>query len=311
MKKTLALTLALGAGLALIGCKPATQTDVIKTKTMALQATTALTLADGFEDSPAMRNLKKSLLEGATTDPNIPVATLDVLFNNGTNFSVEKTESDREGYAYLDVISFSIGDEEEIAYSLYYNLETFNHEAVDDDDEVMPGEGSMNQNQYGQDDNDDDDDNEKHYRIRGLAIVGEEEYRFMSKTESEIEDDETETELRFMLWKAEGNFIAIKQEIEIEGTPGTADYEYEEEFHYMVIENGEVVRQFKLELENEDNKVELEVRLDGVKYEVTYFSVDGKNFLKVEVEGDGTYIYEKVVTTDAETGETTISYVLQ
>lgn len=323
MKKTLTLTLALGAGLTLIGCKPATSVlSVIKQDTVALQATTALTLADGFKASPTMSALRKHMLNGVTEDPGIPVATLDILFNNGVNFNVESTPSDREGYEFMDTISFNIGDAEKIAYKLYYNLETFTEELDDDDDEVAPGtSGPVTPSAMMDDDDEMDDDDtgyqhrhregDKHYRLRGLALVGEDEYRFMAKTESETEDDEVETELRFMLWKADGNFIHIKQEIEIEGVEGTPDYEYEEEFFYMVVENGNVVKQFKLELENEDNELELEVRLDGVKYEVEYLTVDGKNLIKVKVEGGSTYVYEKVINTDPETGETSVTYILQ
>jgi hypothetical protein len=142
------------------------------------------------------------------------------------------------------------------------------------------------------------------------AVVGEEEYKFMSKTTGEVDADETETKLRFMLWKDDNNFISIKQEIEVEGTPGTPDYEYEEEFKYLVVENGEVVKSFKLELENEDNELELEVRIDGVKYEVEYEVIDDRTFIHVKVQGTE-YTYEKVITTNEETGEVTVSYVLQ
>ncbi len=431
------ITLALGAALILGGCgkktsssslTPPSSTSTtttepeaqVKTKTMALQATTALTLADGFTTAPGMNGLQKSLANSGTTDPNIPVATLDILFNNGVDFNVEARESDRVEYEYLDVISFNVGADDYIEYSLYFNLETSDTELDDDDDELMPeldiddkyGKNYTNSETSGEVSSEvttseeptdpssdvtsseepvdssgdvtseepttdssetvtseepttdsseeitseepttdsseeitseepvtesseeatpesseatteesssevktstssEDEEIEKHYRLRGIALVGDEEYRFMSKTESEIDAEETETELRFMLWKDDNNFIAVQQEIEIEGVPGTPSYEYEEEFHYVVVENDNVVKDFRLEFENEDSELELEIRIDGVKYEVEYVETDGRTFLHVSVEGDKTYVYEKIVTTNEETGEVTVSYVLQ
>ncbi len=324
MKKTLTLSLALGAGLMLVGCKPAPAIEsLVKKETIAMQATIALTLVDGFSASPTMQALRKQMI-AQPEDPNIPVATLDVLFNNGVNFNIEKKDSDRIDYKYLDVISFNIDSEEKIEYKLYYNIDERTDDLDDDSEEMAPvseSTSTLDHEALARREHEDDDKNEngernrnrhrgRYYKLRGLAIVGEEEYRFMAKNETDVDDDETETEIRLMLWKKEGNFIHIKQEIEIEGTPGDADYEYEEEFFYMVVENGEVVKQFKLELENEDNELELKVKIDGVKYEVEYDFVDDKVFINIKVNGDRTYTYQKIVITDEETGETTVSYAL-
>lgn len=387
MKKNLGLALLVSAGVALSGCElPATSNlaniGIVKKDTIALQATTALTLADSFTHSATMQKIQKQLLDEGTPVVDIPIATLDILFNNGSSFNIEKTTSDREGYAYLDIISFNIGAEEDITYSLYYNLETSDTEVPDEDEESIPSEdiptdvtddttgSEIGQTTEGQtttsqeialrhgeghghggnhdddkggdrdrdrgdedeidDDADDTEDEDKghhgghgngnggrgegrgnHYRLTGLAVVGDEEYRFMSKTETETDDDEIETELKFMLFKSEGNFIMIKQEIEIEGVVGEVGYEYEEEFRYLVVENDEVVKQFKLELENEDDQLALEVKIDGVKYEVEYVTVEDKLFIHVTVAGDQIYIYEKVITTNSETGVTTVDYILQ
>ncbi len=347
MKKTFTLmTLALGATLVLGGCtKPNTEaTAVIKSQTMAFEATTALTLVGGFETVPEVKALQKSLAAEGVAEPDIPVATLDILFNNGVDFQINREDSDLAGYTYVDTISFNIGTDSRIEYKLYYNLETAEEEIDDDsdDDELLNNEvaskARYGENKHNGKDDDDDDtvcngggtctndgeegdhnkeqdrnrnrNKDKHYRVTGLALVGEEEYKFMSKTTSEVDADETETKLRFMLWKDDNNFISIKQEIEVEGTPGTPDYEYEEEFKYLVVENGEVVKSFKLELENEDNELELEVRIDGVKYEVEYEVIDDRTFIHVKVQGTE-YTYEKVITTNEETGEVTVSYVLQ
>lgn len=141
MKKTFTLmTFALGATLVLGGCKkPTTEaTAVIKSQTMAFEATTALTLVGGFETVPEVKALQKSLANEGVAEPDIPVATLDILFNNGVDFNVEARESDRVEYEYLDVISFNVGADDYIEYSLYFNLETSDTELDDDDDELMP-----------------------------------------------------------------------------------------------------------------------------------------------------------------------------
>ena len=133
----------------------------------------------------------------------------------------------------------------------------------------------------------------------------------MSKTETDTDGDEQEVELKFMMFKDEGNFISIKQEIETEGVEGEAGYEYEEEFKYMVVKDNELVKSFKLELENEDDAQELEVKIDGVKYEVTYETIEDRTYIHVSVSGQGEYTYEKVVTTNEETNEVSVAYILQ
>ncbi|MGI6715476.1 MAG: hypothetical protein ACOX3B_04840 [Bacilli bacterium] len=142
MKKTFTLmTLALGATLVLGGCKkPTTEaTAVIKSQTMAFEATTALTLVGGFETVPEVKALQKSLANEGVAEPDIPVATLDILFNNGVDFQIGREDSDLDGYAYVDTISFNIGTDSRIEYKLYYNLETAEEEIDDDgdDDELL------------------------------------------------------------------------------------------------------------------------------------------------------------------------------
>ena len=377
MKKTLALSLIVGGGLVLSGCQFVSfnQDDiqpVVETKTMAFQATTALTMVDGF-DSPTLSKTMSRLMnqdEAPIEEVDVPIATLDMLFNNGSSFTIEQKASDREGYTNLDVISFKILEEETITYSLYYNVEAFetpeeesSEEVSEEISEIIESEEVIdsteapseeiseplltrhgeNGGRHGDQDGDghhgdyDDDDadydregdnghhgfengehegrghayGKDHYRVTGLAVVGEEEYRFMSKTETDTDGDEQEVELKFMMFKDEGNFISIKQEIETEGVEGEAGYEYEEEFKYMVVKDNELVKSFKLELENEDDAQELEVKIDGVKYEVTYETIEDRTYIHVSVSGQGEYTYEKVVTTNEETNEVSVAYILQ
>lgn len=422
MKKTLALSLLIGGGLVLSGCQfvSLSQDDiqpVVETKTMVFQATTALTMVEGF-DSPTLKTLGR--LMNQEGDPieeaNIPIATLDMLFNNGSSFTVEQKASDREGYTNLDVISFKILNEETITYSLYYNVETLeepddetsedisvevSEEPVTSEDPIVSedpitsetpivseepiiseepatsvtngltagaatksrhGQGGQGHGHHGDHDGEDgdldedidetevedseedeyghmggdaghmgDDENgmpghgnggngnqghghghgKDHYRVTGLAVVGDEEYRFMSKTETDTDGDEQEVELKFMMFKDEGNFISIKQEIETEGIEGEVGYSYEEDFKYMVVKDNELVKSFKLELDHEDDGQELEVKIDGVKYEVTYETIEDRVYIHVSVRGQGEFTYEKVVTVNEETSEVSVDYILQ
>lgn len=239
-------------------------------------------------------------------------------------------------------IEFEFDDEEKIEYSLYYNLfEKTDNDDDDDDDDDIPSvtEASSSDDSSSSQDNsdetsdtsdttdtsddessedvvfakallDDEDDVEIEtlYKMEGIAVVGENEYPFRAKAEHEVETDETETELIFALWKDDANYIVIRQEIEIEGTEGQPDYEYEEKFHYYVVTDGQVTRDFFLEFENEDSELELEIIIDGLKYEVEYVEEDGKLYIDIKIDGDETYRFEKVVTVDEETNEVTVTY---
>ena len=398
--KTIGLSLLIGGGLVLAGCQSLTLTpsesteSIVTTKTMAFQATTAISLVSGLDSSTSFSAMSETselidessevipdetptetsdeeseeTVEGDVTTPDIPVATLDLLFTNGNGFAVTQMESDREDYTNMEVISFNVMDEEAISYTLYYNTEPL--EAEDDE---LPGEAIVDEadieenddldtptiERHGDQEDDDDDDDRDGYhhgedkdddeddrhgyhhgngenhdgydgenygmgqghrehehgkaptKITGIAIVGEEEYTFMSKTETDNDSDEQEIESKFMIFKDEANFISIKQEIEIEGTLGSDDYEYEEEFKYSVVKDGEVVKRFKLEIENDADEQELEVKLDDVKYEVEYEYIDERVFLHIEVNGQDEVVYEKIVTIDETTNEASVEYILQ
>jgi len=360
-KKTLGLTLFIAGGLVLTGCQnlPLTNSEagmpVIQTKTMAFQATTAISLVKGLSVPTKFSAMSETTEipsdEVTQEENNIPVATLDLLFTNGSGFSVEQKESDREGYTNLDVISFLIMDEQTTSYSLYYNAtpleaddtlpgeDVIDEEASEeletpilsrhgedsdkqDDDDDSDGQhhgsnnGNNEQTHSHNHDNDKDQDHDRNHqndelKITGIAVVGEEEYQFVSKTEIDNDSDEQEIEMKFMIFKDKDNFISIKQEIEIEGVEGSEDYEYEEEFKYTVVENGQVVRKFKLEIENEDNELQLEVKIDGVKYEIEYEVVEDRVFLHITVKGQGEFIYEKIVTVNEDTNETNVDYIIQ
>ena len=355
-KKTLGLTLLIGGGVVLTGCQniplDSSQQNmgVIETQTMGFQATTAISLIRGL-NTPTLF----TAMSGATEIPSeeeisseeilvenpefaIPVATLDLLFSNGANFSVEQKVSDREGYTNLDVISFSVFGDELTSYSLYYNATPLEEDDLVPGEDIVDqevnqtllsrqGEGNDDKGENGNHDgtmggthhtNDHDNDYDHQHehdkdqmKITGIAVVGDEEFQFISKTESDTDSDEQEIEMKFMIFKDKDNFISIKQEIEIEGVEGEEGYEYEEDFKYTIVENGQVTKRFKLEIENEDNELGLEVKIDGMKYQIDYEFVDERVFLHIEVKDQGEFVYEKIATPDEVTGVVSITYILQ
>ena len=148
--KTIGLSLLIGGGLVLAGCQSLTLTpsesteSIVTTKTMAFQATTAISLVSGLDSSTSFSAMSETselidessevipdetptetsdeeneeTVEEDVTTPDIPVATLDLLFTNGNGFAVTQMESDREDYTNMEVISFNVMDEEAISYTL-------------------------------------------------------------------------------------------------------------------------------------------------------------------------------------------------
>jgi len=348
-KKTIGLTLLIGGGLVLTGCQnipldSSQQTiGVIETQTMSFQATTAISLVKGL-NTPTLftamsdtSDLSSEDTSVETPEFDVPVATLDLLFSNGANFSVEQKVSDREGYTNLDVISFNVFGDEMTSYSLYYNATPLEEEDLVPGEDIVDEElgqtflsrhgedngkgengsqdgtrdGAHNNNNHDNDYDHQHDHDKDQMKITGIAVVGDEEFQFISKTESDTDSDEQEIEMKFMIFKDKDNFISIKQEIEIEGVEGEEGYEYEEDFKYTIVENGQVTKRFKLEIENEDNELGLEVIIDGMKYQIDYEFIDERVFLHIEIKGQGEFVYEKIATTDEVTGNVSITYILQ
>lgn len=128
---------------------------------------------------------------------------------------------------------------------------------------------------------------------------------FTSVVESETEGNEYEEEMKFVIETGANSYVSVKQEIEKEGN------EYEEEYHYTVVENNKKIYDFVLENETEDAKNETEVKLtlDGKKYKFDVYQKNNETFIDVKVDGtDKKVTYKKVINTDAETGQKTVTF---
>lgn len=331
MKKTIRFALLISASFILSGCDVPSinnylDTNIVAKDTIALQTTTALTLVNGFADSQMMQQLEEELKLDDNQEKEIPIATLDFFLNNDAAFNIEKRTSDRDGYVYLDIISFNMSEDITISYALYYNLETSDVEINDANgrgnghhhggenqghkhDGPRNGEGNRHNHQNGK--NGSAKGKHKHYRVSGLAIVNGDEYNFIAKTENKNNGKEGETALKFRLYKDEQNYIVIKHEQELFKVVNEVERHYLEKFSYVVVENDEVIKQFKHELLKEQDEFILHLTIDGTKYIVKSFTIDERVFLEVMLCDGQTFIFEKIVVTDAETGNTTFLYVLQ
>ncbi len=352
MKKSLKFTFLISAGLILAGCTLPNSNNnfdlnIIAKDTIAVQATTALTLSHSFGDLLPMQQLEDELSIVNAPDTEIPIATLDFFFNHGGGFNITKTTSDRDDYVYLDVISFHLSEDVNVTYKLYYNLETAEKELIEPDEidefdsedseqqnkqtvysraqaqgggnhgnKDADGKGERKRHRHGNGNRDGDKKQfgkgqHQHYRLSGLALVGEEEYHFVVKTQNKNNSAQLDKTLKFRLYQDADNYIVIKQGSETISVPGEANYEYVESFSYIVVENNEVVKQFKHEFVQDQDEFVLTLIIDGVKYIVESYTIDEQVFLEITLCGGETFVYEKVITTDIETGITTIVYVLQ
>ncbi|MGI6713814.1 MAG: hypothetical protein ACOX3K_01990 [Bacilli bacterium] len=317
MKKQITTLGITFAAIALVGCKGGSNNPVENIDTLGFEAATAISLmtapSGAFGPQGAMRRVPLFLNGGSedssdttevsdpssqpndVTDPFLDqlIVQLDFLYSNGSGFKSETSESDREDYARMQTISLTDATGKEEIYKLYYNDEKVEIENDDDDDDSGL-------------------DYEIKTKIRGIAIVNDVEYQFKSKVEVEVEaeDDEYEEEMTFHLFLDDDNYVLVQQEIEIEAG------EREEEFFYQVVVDGETVYEYNLEIEFEDNdeEMELEITVNGDTYKLEYEVDTGDSdilaHIQVKVNGELIATYAKVLVTDAETGETSIEYLL-
>jgi hypothetical protein len=320
MKKFTFLGLGIAA-LALVGCKTTTSEPVpVNDQTLALQSATALSLMGDLKVSDTSIQNKLNLTGDPVDPDSIPVETLDVIASTGAEFTVEHLESDREGYTKLEKVSFTVSDELTASYLLYYNDEAACRKF---DDEVQirlnsmggsgepMGDGETCDGSKLQTNRDDGKGRGQHgkydTKYQGLAVVGEEEYRFVAQTETDFESDEQESELKFVLIKDQLNYTIVRQEYEVEGTLEDGNYQRHEKFVYRVVTDGVETKKFVLKLEAENNTTEYRINLDGVTYRVSYLTEGENNYIIIHVDGVD-YKYLKVVVTDPDTGETSITY---
>ena len=189
--------------------------------------------------------------------------------------SVETTIGDTT-YSVKETISYKDFNNQEVTYSLVYNVKEYEEK---DDDEI-----------------------EKYTLMDGYVLLEENEYSFRSLMKSEKEHDENEVERNFKINLENNSYIFVESSLENEGD------ETEEEYEYTYVENGRKKMEYSIEIEREGFKDSIEIEENDKEYEVKRISKDGKTYFLVQIKEGKNYkdylSYEKVLNDDG-----SVSYI--
>ena len=161
----------------------------------------------------------------------------DVISGGGITQTVEKNE-DVEGLYkdYPFVMTVTVGNTGITAKMYYKEVNTVTETEIDDGVE----------------------ETEVSTTLSGVMVFDGKEFEVSGKKEIETEGDEKETSIEFTTKSTTNplNYVKIKQSVEVENGAQEVEYEYE------IYENGEKVREFKLEVEDENGKTEVSFKME-------------------------------------------------
>lgn len=187
----------------------------------------------------------------------------DVISGGGITQTVEKNE-DVEGLYkdYPFVMTVTVGNTGITAKMYYKEVNTVTETEIDDGEE----------------------ETEVSTTLSGVMVFDDKEFEVSGKKEIETEGDEKETSIEFTTKSKANplNYVKIKQSVEVENGAQEVEYEYE------IYENGEKVREFKLEIEDENGKTEVSFKMEienapeETEYKIIKGDVDGKFKIKYE-----------------------------
>ncbi len=187
----------------------------------------------------------------------------DIISGGGITQTVEKNE-DVEGLYkdYPFVMTVTVGNTGISAKMYYREVNTVTKTEIDDGEE----------------------ETEVSTTLSGVMVFGDQKFDVTGKKEIETEGNETETSIEFTTKSTTNplNYVKIKQSVEVEN--GAQEVEYE----YKIYENGEKVREFKLEIEDENGKTEVSFKMEienvpeETEYKIIKGDVDGKFKIKYE-----------------------------
>ena len=187
----------------------------------------------------------------------------DVISGGGITQTVEKNE-DVEGLYkdYPFVMTVTVGNTGITAKMYYKEVNTVTETEIDDGEE----------------------ETEVSTTLSGVMVFGDQKFEVSGKKEIETEGDEKETSIEFTTKSKANplNYVKIKQSVEVENGAQEVEYEYE------IYENGEKVREFKLEIEDENGKTEVSFKMEienvpeETEYKIIKGDVDGKFKIKYE-----------------------------
>jgi len=187
----------------------------------------------------------------------------DIISGGGITQTVEKNE-DVEGLYkdYPFVMTVTVGNTGITAKMYYKEVNTVTETEIDDGEE----------------------ETEVSTTLSGVMVFDDKEFEVSGKKEIETEGDEKETSIEFTTKSKANplNYVKIKQSVEVENGAQEVEYEYE------IYENGEKVREFKLEIEDENGKTEVSFKMEienvpeETEYKIIKGDVDGKFKIKYE-----------------------------
>lgn len=187
----------------------------------------------------------------------------DIISGGGITQTVEKNE-DVEGLYkdYPFVMTVTVGNTGITAKMYYKEVNTVTETEIDDGEE----------------------ETEVSTTLSGVMVFDDKEFEVSGKKEIETEGNEKETSIEFTTKSKANplNYVKIKQSVEVENGAQEVEYEYE------IYENGEKVREFKLEIEDENGKTEVTFKIEienapeETEYKIIKGDVDGKFKIKYE-----------------------------
>ena len=187
----------------------------------------------------------------------------DIISGGGITQTVEKNE-DVEGLYkdYPFVMTVTVGNTGITAKMYYKEVNTVTETEIDDGEE----------------------ETEVSTTLSGVMVFGDQKFDVTGKKEIETEGNEKETSIEFTTKSKANplNYVKIKQSVEVENGAQEVEYEYE------IYENGEKAREFKLEIEDENGKTEVSLKMEienvpeETEYKIIKGDVDGKFKIKYE-----------------------------
>lgn len=187
----------------------------------------------------------------------------DILAGGGISQNVaENTDKDGEFKDYPFVMTVTVGNTGITAKMYYKEVNTITETEIDDGEE----------------------ETEVSTTLSGVMVFGDQKFDVTGKKEIETEGNEKETSIEFTTKSKANplNYVKIKQSVEVENGAQEVEYEYE------IYENGEKVREFKLEIEDENGKTEVTFKMEienvpeETEYKIIKGDVDGKFKIKYE-----------------------------
>lgn len=187
----------------------------------------------------------------------------DILAGGGISQNVaENTDKDGEFKDYPFVMTVTVGNTGITAKMYYKEVNTVTETEIDDGEE----------------------ETEVSTTLSGVMVFRDQKFEVTGKKEIETEGDEKETSIEFTTYSNTNslNYVKIKQSVEVENGAQEIEYEYE------IYENGEKVREFKLEVEDENGKTEVSFKMEienvpeETEYKIIKGDVDGKFKIKYE-----------------------------